>query len=245
MRSVLALIAAVKPPAFPGTVDRRMAAKGLEYFQNVPIEVNGVSETCSSCHDSGRLVNVGTDPELSKAFFEFGKMFVGLRGWWEPYTYKEIVNPATVDARTGKAAAIGSYVAPPLTAHWTRNLVLHNASLPSQWFWNGWIASDARKIKVSLSDVFQPFPEDPAHGAPSFVLRSLDVDADPYSFIRFDRTGSLPDGHTFVRTRERGGKLTNEQQDAILEYLKLRCELAPQNLIEPAYGVLDENGNCQ
>jgi mono/diheme cytochrome c family protein len=124
MKDVMRYLAALRAPAFPGEVDRELAAAGERIYR----------ESCASCHgdltggiDGVRLIRfpnelvplatIGTDPERAIAADEESLARIARTGFdrW-------------IDAEN-----TAGYVAPPLTGVWATAPYLHNGSVPTLW----------------------------------------------------------------------------------------------------------------
>jgi hypothetical protein len=124
VRAILEYLRYYRPPAFPGPVDRPLAARGAEVYAG----------SCAGCHgiyspgvDDVRLVSfpnrlvpgdqIGTDPVRWRSANE------DVLGVLRRVEYTRHLDPAPT----------GGYVAPPLTGVWATAPYLHNASVPTLW----------------------------------------------------------------------------------------------------------------
>jgi len=188
---IKAWIMDLQAPPYPFEIDQAMAAKGKYYYD----------EYCAACHDFdgpkvGKVVSnkyLGTDPERVDAFDD--KMAEYMNTIGEGYDW-QFRNFRTTDG----------YANHPLDGVWLRAPYLHNGSVPT------------------LRDLLEK-PE----GRPVFFYKGYDVfdkqevgyvsdlpKADGVAFFKFDTRlrGNGNGGHLY------GTDLTDEQKDALVEYMK-------------------------
>ena len=203
-KDLLAYLTSIKPPKYPFAIDSAKATKGKSIFE----------KTCSKCHGTyGEnssypdqvvdLAMIGTDPARAKGLSD--KSIDYYNSTWFGQVHK-------VD----KSVPIG-YQAPPLDGVWATAPYLHNGSVPTLY---DLLKSDqrpARFIRHTTTDfenydqqkvgwkVKRLTPSDQPKYQDSFQTRSV------YDSSRF---GLGNQGHTF------GDKLTDDQRDNIVEYLK-------------------------
>jgi mono/diheme cytochrome c family protein len=123
-RDIYAYLMTLRPPQYPGRIDRELAAEGRRLF----------NDTCARCHgtyDAGGsypgvtvpIEELGTDPvRLSALPVEGRKKYAA--SWFahagEPEAQETVVDPA-------------GYVAPPLDGVWASAPYFHNGSVPTLW----------------------------------------------------------------------------------------------------------------
>ncbi len=198
---VRAFIASLEPPAWPGAVDAALAATGKEVFD----------DTCATCHgtygDGGEYPNlvidvedVGTDPTMALGVAQFAGASVD---WFNKSFYGEL----------SFLAPAPGYVAPPLDGVWATAPFLHNGSVPSL---RALLDSSLRPAHFILSRDTSGY-DDATMGWPYTTTGPQD-DEDDYTIrVQIYDTGHLGygnAGHTY------GDDLTDEERDAVLEYLK-------------------------
>jgi hypothetical protein len=116
---IAAYLASIVPPAYPSTIDAKLADQGRGVF----------ASTCARCHgtygDGGAypnllvsLAEVGSDPLLATGSTQFAAIYVK---WFNESFYGEL---AHLDPQPG-------YVAPPLDGIWATAPYLHNGSVPT------------------------------------------------------------------------------------------------------------------
>lgn len=243
LSNIEALVEVAVPPPYPGKIDPEKAKVGHKLFHETQLDTNSGTRSCADCHNHGQLAQVGTDQEISKTFFEYGKMFMKLTSWWKPHTYEDVVNPITVNKKTGDLATPGYYEAPLLTGVWTRNLVLHNASLPLKWLFEGKPKDYTNKV-WKIAQIYRGDLERSISGDIVMVRERSDSKVDLREYIDPQRVGNSPAGHEYLTTKANGGQLTKEQQDYIFEYLKVRCTHNDQDTKNIRFGMVDPSGNC-
>lgn len=196
---IQAFIYSLEPPKYPFEIDRQLAESGRVSFER----------HCSRCHgtygeDSSypnlviALEEVGTDPELALSATREGGRFIR---WFNQSFYGD----------RAQAAPAPGYYAPPLDGVWATAPYLHNGSVPT--------------IEALLDSANRPI----------YWMRSFDsTDYDPYALgwryaerhpeqanpskdkrvYDTTRLGYSKQGHTY------GDRLTTDEREAILEYLK-------------------------
>jgi len=206
MREVMDFIAQLRPPRFPGSVDRALAGQGRDVYR----------KACASCHgtytselDDARLV------EHPNRLVTQDRMFTDPVRWRTADAeslrkMEEIGYGALVDSRQASG-----YVAPDLIAVWATAPYLHNGSVPTLWhllhpeerpnrFYVGGHALDYDRVGIAGRTTEQGIYEYP-EGYEPWSRPMLYDTAEP---------GRSNAGHEF-RT------LTEEEKRAVLEYLKL------------------------
>ena len=196
-QDVLAYLMTLKPPAYPGKVDRQLSGRGARIF----------ARRCASCHGTYgeeesypnlliHLDEIGTDPALARAAeaaFE-GQVRAYNESWFGQGPHAARLQPEL------------GYVAPPLDGVWATAPYLHNASVPD--------------LATLLNS-----SERPRYWRRSFEARDYDLStvgwryqvesAGGHKHI-YDTTlpGHAATGHTY------GDALTNEERQALIEFLK-------------------------
>lgn len=193
---VLAWLRSLEPPVYPGTIDANLASRGKLIFE----------EHCSGCHGTygeeetypNKLVNlqvVKTDPLYANYAFESGIVEWYNSSWFAQTTPRSYFEPEL------------GYVAPPLDGIWATAPYLHNGSVPT------------------LEDLLHS-PQRPDQWTRSGDSRDYDHQKVGWQYAtdstdkkaKWTYDTSLPGysnaGHTF------GDKLTSEEREAVIEYLK-------------------------
>jgi mono/diheme cytochrome c family protein len=185
-------IKTLPPPAFPGPIDQTLAAAGKQIYE----------QRCATCHDVGGakvgqvepLTAVGTDPSREESFNPAIAEKMDTYGKGYPWHFTHFRDT-------------DGYANMPLDGVWLRAPYLHNGSVPT------------------LRDLLKP-PDQ----RPKVFYRGIDLyDMDNLGFVSsgaeaekngFKYDTSLPGngngGHVY------GTDLTDQQVDALIEYLKTR-----------------------
>jgi mono/diheme cytochrome c family protein len=204
---VRAYISSLQSPAYPFPVDRALAARGEVVF----------NDTCSQCHgtygDSASYPNrivrqdvIGTDPALIDFAFGAGAPFVE---WFNE----------SVFGRTAQAVPSRGYVAPPLDGIWSTAPYLHNGSVPTirsllhsatrPSVWRHRVTNTDSKENYNQLDLGWFFLEQKQLESLQLGLSSVDKWVYDTSVPGYSNAG-----HLF------GDALTDDQRDAVLEYIK-------------------------
>lgn len=208
-RHIQSFILSLRPPKYPFAIDRDLAAKGEEVF----------NDACEKCHGTygerwtypnkiTPIENIGTDRTR----------YDGLsREWAEHYNRTWFAQETRDDGKVGYPIhPPRGYQAPPLDGVWATAPYLHNGSVPTLY---GVLNSGARpKIFVrtfgtnesdydtlSVGWKVRELAPDDAIGLPAFERRKV-----------YDTTapGRGNGGHLY------GDRLSEEQRRAVIEYLK-------------------------
>ncbi len=208
VREIMEFLRYYRPPSFPGAVDTALALRGEVVYRGA----------CAECHGDyspgvidvrlvsfpNRLVpgdEIGTDPVRRRAASP--RVLKVLRG----LDYARHLDPGITDG----------YVAPPLTGVWATAPYLHNASVPTLWhllnperrparFLVGGHRLDYERVGVDGrldADGVYRYPE----GYEAWATPRLYDTATP---------GLSNRGH-----EAQSAGLTDEEKEALLEYLKL------------------------
>jgi mono/diheme cytochrome c family protein len=199
---VRAYLAALRPPAYPYPIDRKLAAEGRDVFESF----------CSECHGTYGakesypnliipLEEVGTDPLLWQSTAREG---VPMVEWFNRSFY----------GRTARLVPGPGYVAPPLDGIWATAPYLHNGSVPTVE-----ALLDSRKRPMYWRRSYSQGELDTAALGWKYHVLSHGKAAEPDAGLRkrvYDTTlpGYSNQGHTF------GDDLSDEQRRAVIEYLK-------------------------
>jgi cytochrome c5 len=195
---VAAYIRSLEPPPFPGPIDTGLAAQGEQVFLGA----------CAACHgtygENWTYPNViipygavGTDSSLA-----LGHWMAPSVDWYAESWY----------AREGKSwlEITEGYYAPPLDGIWSTAPFFHNGSVPTL---DGVIDPDKRPAVWTSNMSADDYDLERV----GWMNKPFDVDVTlDGSFGTFDtsRPGNSNQGHPF------GDHLTEEDQRALLEYLK-------------------------
>jgi len=193
---VLAYIYSLKPPPYPGAVNKPLAARGQIVFET----------SCSGCHGSyGNTADypnllipedvIQTDSLLYAANYS-SPQFVN---WFNQSWFTSGDHPA-------KLVPFKGYIAPPLDGIWATAPYLHNGSVPS--------------LETLLNSKLRP-----KYWSRNFKNPQYNVDSPGWRYREetgavsketYNTTlrGYSNAGHTF------GDALTQEERTALLEYLK-------------------------
>ncbi len=190
---VVAWLESLEPPAYPGTIDTELAARGEKAF-----EVH-----CEKCHGTyGRfesfpntmvhLSQLGTDPAYALYFLKES----GLPGWFNASWFGKSAPQAQMLPSAG-------YLAPPLDGIWATAPYFHNGSVPTL---AAVLAPESRPGVWSRTS-------SPAY---DHEKMGLAVTAGKGGPIIYDtrQFGQGKQGHTY------GAELDEATQRALLEYLK-------------------------
>jgi mono/diheme cytochrome c family protein len=193
---VLAYIYTLKPPPYPGAIDRRLAKTGGQLF----------IRNCSKCHGNygsgGEYPNllipesvIQTDSFLFKSNYQSDQFI----DWFNTSWFASGDHPARLEPFNG-------YIAPPLDGIWITAPYLHNGSVPTL---EGVLNSSKR----------------PAYWARDFNNTQYDLEKLAWPYEEMNKpegnlvyNTTLPGygnyGHYF------GDKLSDKERRAIIEYLK-------------------------
>jgi hypothetical protein len=194
MKRVEAYIESVPAPKYPFPIDTAKADKGQAIY----------TQKCAECHAfggarTGKIVpvtEVGTDGERHRLWT--GEAAARYNEYARGYSWK-------FEGFQGTEGSVGGYVSVPLDGIWARAPYLHNGSVPSlrdllklpkdrlQEFWRGYDLYDPKDV-----------------GFDSFSPEAQRIGT------RFDThdKGNGNGGHIY------GTELSQEQKDALVEYMK-------------------------
>jgi mono/diheme cytochrome c family protein len=200
---LLAFIKNIEPPAWPFSIDRKLAEEGKRIFEN----------TCSRCHGRygqspeypARLVpleTVQTDSTLVDFAFSDGLPYVD---WFNRSFYGQL----------SIAAPGPGYVAPPLDGIWATAPFLHNGSVPTiravldrksrPQVWRHKTANASQRDSYDQGDLGWGFE----------VIDPIKISkVKPIDIYDTRLSGYSNSGHLF------GDHLDDSQRTAVLEYLK-------------------------
>lgn len=197
---ILAWIESVEVPKYPFEINRELAVKGEAVF----------NQNCARCHGTygatGRyeqqtipLSEVGTDPVRLRALTPEHRTWMK-KGWLSRYGQDPVeINP-------------DGYVAPPLDGIWASAPYFHNGSVPTLWHV---LHPDQRPAVWKRTE--DGYDRDKVGLEVQVLTRiPVSVKAPPHRRQYFDTSlsGKSAKGHRFPDT------LTEEQKQAVLEYLK-------------------------
>jgi len=202
-RDVLAYITSLRPPQYPGTVNRQLADRGRALFL----------DNCARCHGTyGEdwtypnrripLEDIGTDPVRLTALSVAGRQSYA-RSWFAGNAngrpQQNIVDP-------------NGYVAPPLDGVWASAPYLHNGSVPTLWH----VLNPKQRPTV-----WRPTSQDMDENRIGLTIEIVDsVPENETDRVKrrsyFDTRlfGKSNKGHTYPNS------LSTTQKRAVLEYLK-------------------------
>jgi hypothetical protein len=203
-----AYILTLEPPRYPFPIDRALAERGRELF----------NQTCARCHGTygpgGRypnkvvpLAKIGTDPTLAKSLTP-----EGLRLWNASWFAHE----KGPNGELFQAVDRGGYQAPPLDGAWATAPYLHNGAVPTVY---GVLNSKTRPKVFTRSYRTEKEDYDPVRLGWKITVLNGPPDAKLPAVERrkiYDTTqpGRGNGGHTF------GDPLTEAERMAVIEYLK-------------------------
>ncbi len=187
---LVGFVGKLAPPAFPGTIDRTLAARGGALF----------ASQCAACHAAGgartgtamKLDEIGTDPER-------------MLTWTQRNADRMNLVTAAAGVRDATLQGAQGYVARPLVGVWVLGPYLHNGAVPTLWdllsppaqrpavFWRGYDVLDQVKV--------------------GFVSTGRAAERNGF---RFDTSlrGNGNGGHAY------GTDLGDDDRRALIEYLK-------------------------
>jgi len=196
MNDVLAYLNAIKPPPYPKSIDKSLAAEGQVLFET----------NCAKCHGFYGKFNsypnylipqhvIGTDSMLNQSNYQNSDMI----SWFNSSWFSTGDHPA-------KLVPFNGYIAPPLDGVWVTAPYLHNGSVP-----------DMESLLNSKSR--------PVYWSRNFSKPEYDYNTLGWKYKREENKGgktvyntTLPGygnyGHTY------GDKLNDPERKAIIEYLK-------------------------
>ncbi len=199
-RDVLTFIESLRPPKYPGAIDKDLAERGRTVF----------NDSCSRCHgsyDEGSqhpeilipIDEIGTDRVRLDALTKANRAGYGA-SWFAHYGDQETWSEPQ------------GYVAPPLDGIWASAPYLHNGSVPTLWHL---INADQRPV------VWRRTTEDLDASRIGLTVESLPDVPRRLGDAAIKRTyfdtrvlGKSAEGHTFPL------ELNAEERTAVLEYLK-------------------------
>jgi len=202
-RDVFAYLSSLRPPQYPGEIDRGLAERGRGVF----------NESCAGCHGTygpgGSYPNrrvpldeIGTDPVRLRALSPAGR---------QKYADSWFAHAGESDEQS-TVIEPGGYVAPPLDGVWASPPYFHNGSVPTLWHvlhpdrrptvWHRIDDSmDPERIGLRVEEV-----EGVDWGNPDVAARRRYFDTRRY--------GKGNGGHDFPAA------LDDSERRAVLEYLK-------------------------
>ncbi len=198
-QAMLDWIESVEPPAYPGSIDRPLAAQGEIAFR----------QHCATCHGTygetptypNRVVpidEIGTDRARFEAITRDDRQRFAA-SWMGDY--------GRDDVRTNPQG----YIAPPLDGIWASAPYLHNGSVPTLWHMlhpdqrpTVWQRTEDGYDHTRMGLEVREFATVPGDPSPAERRRYFDTRA----------PGKSAAGHTYPEA------LTTEQRRAVLEYLK-------------------------
>jgi mono/diheme cytochrome c family protein len=200
--NVEAYIESLVPPAFPGTIDRALAARGETVFNS----------TCATCHGTYGAKptypnviipydQVGTDPSLATHHWISPAV-----DWYNSSWYSTGSN----DGQSQLVMTQG-YYAPPLDGVWCTAPFFHNGSVPTL----AGVIDPNKRLATWTSSMVNDSDYDMQNVG--WINNPAEVSVDLNGgFGTFDSTqpGNAITGHTY------GAALSNADKAAVLEYLK-------------------------
>ena len=191
---VRAFILSLEPPVYPATIDRALAARGKQTFE----------DACSKCHGTygagGKyqsrvipLAKIGTDPLLA----QHGQFAAPFTKWFNSSFYGEL---ARLEPHEG-------YVAPPLDGIWATAPYLHNGSVPNL---AALLDSTKRRPRTTIVRDGRAYDLEEL-GWPNLAAPAERADKWTYDT---SHPGYANTGHTF------GDRLSQAERTAVIEYLK-------------------------
>jgi len=195
MRDLLAYIATIEAPAYPGPIDAELAAVGETVFLNNCADCHGTyGEQWTYPNKRVPVETVGTDPLYAQVIAESG-----LHDWFNGSWF-------AADGLT-RATPELVYVAPPLDGVWATAPYFHNGSVPTL---DAVLDSPKRPTRWRRSFDDADYTLDP----PGWIYEV--VGPEEADRRTYDTTipGYGAGGHTF------GDDLSDADRRALLEYLK-------------------------
>jgi mono/diheme cytochrome c family protein len=208
-RDIQAYLLSLTPPKYPFPIDRKLAAKGEELF----------NDTCARCHGTygakwtypNKIVpidEIGTDRTRYEGF---------AREWGDVYNKSWFARERRPDGKVGYPVTDSAgYQAPPLDGIWATAPYFHNGSVPTVYH----VLNSKARPKIYTRS-FRTGTEDYDPVNLGWKVRVLERGPDPElpAYERrkvYDTTqpGRGNGGHTF------GDRFTEEERRAVIEYLK-------------------------
>ncbi|RMG38211.1 MAG: cytochrome c [Planctomycetota bacterium] len=197
---ILAWIESLRPPPYPGPIDRKLASAGRRVFERHCAECHGTYGPDG--HYPQRVVpidEVGTDPLRLRALNREHRRWLA-ESWMSGYGR----DPVVLDP-------VG-YVAPPLDGIWATAPYFHNGSVPTLWHVlhprqrpKVWKRHPTRYDHRRMGLAIEEFDSVPA---------SVRTPAQRRRYYDTTRPGHSAAGHDFAEP------LSESERRALLEYLK-------------------------
>ncbi len=199
-RDISAYIESLEAPVYPYAVDRELASRGKEVFDN----------HCMRCH--GSYGEKESYPERTIPIDEIGTDPVRLRAL--PVVYREGLKKSWV-GEYGKLNTVTDpkgYVAPPLDGIWATAPYFHNGSVPTLWHVLHpeqrpvvWRRTEDGYDRERVGLEFESFDR---------VPRDIVAPAEKRMYFDTRKFGKKNSGHTYPN------ELDEQEKRAVLEYLK-------------------------
>lgn len=193
---VLAYINSLRPPAYPGKVDKSLAEKGRILF----------IDNCSKCHgkygeeeEYPNLLIPASIIKTDSALYQSNYQNPQFVNWFNKSWFAQGDHPASLVPFNG-------YIAPPLDGIWSTAPYLHNGSVPT--------------LEAVLNSKLRP-----TYWQRNFDKPRYDIESMSWEYKVVDKTGGSQVYNTTLKGYGNyghyfGDKLTDTERKAVLEYLK-------------------------
>lgn len=193
---VLAYINNLRPPAYPGKVDKALAEKGRILF----------IDNCSKCHgkygeeeEYPNLLIPASIIKTDSALYQSNYQNPQFVNWFNKSWFAQGDHPASLVPFNG-------YIAPPLDGIWSTAPYLHNGSVPT--------------LEAVLNSKLRP-----TYWQRNFEKPRYDIETMSWEYKVVDKPGGSQIYNTTLKGYGNyghyfGDKLTDTERKAVLEYLK-------------------------
>jgi hypothetical protein len=193
---VLAYINSLRPPVYPGKVDKALAEKGRILF----------IDNCSKCHgkygeeeEYPNLLIPASIIKTDSALYQSNYQNPQFVNWFNKSWFAQGDHPASLVPFNG-------YIAPPLDGIWSTAPYLHNGSVPT--------------LEAVLNSQLRP-----TYWQRNFEKPRYDIETMSWEYKVVDKPGGSQVYNTTLKGygnygHNFGDKLTDTERRAVLEYLK-------------------------
>jgi hypothetical protein len=193
---VLAYINSLRPPSYPGKVDKSLAEKGRVLF----------IDNCSKCHgkygeeeEYPNLLIPASIIKTDSALYQSNYQNPQFVNWFNKSWFAQGDHPASLVPFNG-------YIAPPLDGIWSTAPYLHNGSVPT--------------LEAVLNSKLRP-----TYWQRNFDKPRYDIESMSWEYKVVDKPGGSQVYNTTLKGYGNyghyfGDKLTDTERKAVLEYLK-------------------------
>ena len=199
-RDVFAYISSLKPPQYPYTIDRKLAARGETAFRRVCADCHGTyGREASYPERLVRIDEVKTDRVRLDSLSPAHRDSYG-QSWFAEFGKKKYLDDP------------GGYVAPPLGGIWASAPYFHNGSVPT--LWHVLHPQERPAVWQRTQDGYDQAKAGLEAKVFPAIPKEITSDWEKRTYFNTTLFGKSAAGHEFP------DRLSEEEKQAVLEYLK-------------------------